>query len=29
MELGLGFVILCLAIGCLYWIEKDNKKFIK
>jgi hypothetical protein len=27
MEIGLGLIVICLAIACAVWIEKDNKKY--
>jgi len=29
MELGLGLIVICLAIACAVWIEKDNQKYDK
>lgn len=27
MEIGLGLIVICLTIGALYWISKDNEKY--
>jgi len=27
MEIGLGLIVICLAIACAVWVEKDNKKY--
>ena len=29
MELGLGLIVICLAIACAVWVENDNKKYEK
>ena len=29
MELALGLGVICLTLGALYWIEKDNQKYEK